>query len=1184
MRFHPHAKQAVHVSRPGAARHPHRIFLLGVALSGGILLAPSSASATVTHPFLGSFGGASGPSFTEAEAMAVDQPTGDLLVLDAGKRGAGEGTIGRFHADGTPADFSALATNVIDGKGAGDEVPGGAGLAFTFPEAAQVAVDNSGGPTNGDIYVTQEQAKAVDVFAPTGQFVGQLTESKEGLLHEPCGVAVDPSGNVYVGDFYGKIHKYTPSANPPANGDNTANFPFAQNCALAAGAGPTAGSIFPTHQLPGSCSEDELTKTLHFCVSTLDSATGEEKYKIDVGLDALVTVDPATGRLFTASTLSSEGERFDRSELKEWDASGPTEATPLTPIAPGGEDVNGLGVDGASGDIYIARKANPHIEVWGPAVQLPEAFTEPASHSGATVTLHGVVNAAAGAPVTCVFQYVQGSAAGFEGATSVPCSPGGPFTGSSPVSVSATLSGLPEAGYRYRLVATSEHGSTEGQTLSFETFELLSGLPDGRAYELVSPPKKAGEVIPPEPRGELGVACGDCLPGGNVLEAPMQSAPDGLSVLYMGEPFSSGLSAESNEYLASRAPVGWGTQSLSATTVTGEYEAFSSDLSRGVLAQGGIPLSPEAPTRGGEAFINLYLVQAGVFRPLITREPPNRSPEEWAVGFAGANAGTSSVPAFEHVFFAADDALTEAVPGVAPGAPEVPAASCATVGSSCDLYEWVGGTLRLVNVLPGNAGTASHAVIGSGPLLAVQGFEADVDHAISADGSRVFWTSEDTGQTYVRIDGSRTVEIPGPGTCKQSVPTSERACFLTASADGSKVLLSNGELYASDEAGSAYQPAADLTQGASGFRGILGAGEDLSHVYFVDTAILTGGEQNANGEHAEIGQLNLYAWHEGALRFVGRVVPSDGQIGPKGYGLTTPSPSLRTAQVTLDGEHLAFMSQARLTGYDNSLRAGGSSCNASTEPQPGVPCFEVFEYSAASNALVCASCNPSGERPLGPSTLSLIYPGGSGGLFRQPGNISADGGGRLFFESQDVLSPQDTNGHIQDVYEWEPAGVGSCKRDPGCVYLISSGHSPNDSMFMDSTPSGNDAFFITREQLVKADGNDQLDLYDARVGGGIASGETPPCGGEACRGPLATPPPPPAPASSIFTGPGNFALTLIPPAVEKPKPLTRAQKLALALKACARKPRHRRPPCRAQARKRYGSTAIKATRNSRRRR
>ncbi len=216
------------------------------------------------------------------------------------------------------------------------------------------------------------------------------------------------------------------------------------------------------------------------------------------------------------------------------------------------------------------------------------------------------------------------------------------------------------------------------------------------------------------------------------------------------------------------------------------------------------------------------------------------------------------------------------------------------------------------------------------------------------------------------------------------------------------------------------------------------------------------------------------------------------------------------------------MSTASLTGYDNNFEGSGE-CGLNAIGSTA--CLEVFEYEAESNTLSCASCNPSGERPLGQSNLSLIR--ADGPPFRQPGNLSVQGEGRLFFESQDALSPNDTNGHIQDVYEWEPQGVGSCERPGGCVYLISSGHSANDSMFVDSSADGKDAFFVTREQLVNADRNDQLDLYDARaphvpgeaVGFSEAAGAL--CGGEACRGPLPGAPALPSAGSREFNGPGN---------------------------------------------------------------
>jgi hypothetical protein len=1073
------------------------------ACLGLAFLVPASASADFT--FREIFGSAAQPSFSEAEGMAVSQPGGEVIVID----GVAD-TVSRYNPDGSPANFSALGSNVIDGKtGGADETPQN-GLSFGSPGEVQVAVDNSGGPNDGNIYVPQASADVVDIFGEDGSFLGQLTKFKEGpaaegpevTFSEPCGVAVDPDGNLYVGDFspsVGAIHKYEPAAEPAVNADSSANFPansaVLATCTLAAGAGATDGFIFATRFFSGE-------------VSKLNSTSGAEAYKFGSGATT-VTVDEKTGHVFTPVGT----------ELKEWDASGATEALEVPSAVSVSGAVRGIAVDGESGDLYIAHAGIAGIEVWGSAL-LPDATTEAASVIDGTVTLRGAVSAAGGPPATCEFEYVEASAKEFEGANTVPCTPAGPFVGEEPEAVSAVISGLAEAAYRFRLVASNEDGSSSGGTLFFNTFAQLDGLPDGRAYEMVSPPEKTGEVIPPEPAANIGESCDECLPGRNQATMPMQATPDGASVLYEGQPFSGGLAAGPNEYVGQRGSTEWSSQSLSSPITTGRYEAFSSDLSRGVLFQADPALSSEAPTRGEEAFPNLYLRdESGSFEPLITVEPPERDPFEFRIHYAGANSGTALTPEFNHQVFEANDALTEEVPGIAPEAPEIAVAGDECTFDECNLYEWVGGELRLVNVLPGNTSAASDAAIGAGRLLVeTPQFEApNVDHAISEDGSRVFWSTEETGQVYVRVGGEETLEVPGPESCKASVALENRACFLTASADGSSVLLSDGQVYELNEGGTAYVPTADLTEGQGGFEGILGASEDLSQIYFIDTADLTSGEENANDEEAEAGELNLYAWDEGST-FIGMLLDDDNGFGQNGrYGTWKAALQNRTTQVTPDGRHLAFMSQATLTGYDNE-KSGGGECTVGLGPA----CFEVFVYAAGPDTLACASCNPSSEQPIGPSNLSLLRPGSPGipyPPFPQPGNLPSDGEGRVFFESQDTLSPQDTNGDIQDVYEWEPNGIGSCKRAEGCVYLISSGHSANDSMFLDSTPSGNDAFFITREKLLPRDKDEQLDLYDARVGGGFEDTTAPPCNGEGCADPVSAPPSQTSASSAQFVGP-----------------------------------------------------------------
>ena len=143
---------------------------------------------------------------------------------------------------------------------------------------------------------------------------------------------------------------------------------------------------------------------------------------------------------------------------------------------------------------------------------------------------------------------------------------------------------------------------------------------------------------------------------------------------------------------------------------------------------------------------------------------------------------------------------------------------------------------------------------------------------------------------------------------------------------------------------------------------------------------------------------------------------------------------------------------------------------------------------------------------------------------------------RVFFESFDALVPRDNN-DAQDVYEWErAAGEGKAGREEcaqsgadlyalasgGCLSLISSGESAADSavprrlrrrLATSSSPP--------RRACCSQDPG-QIDIYDARVGGGFPPPDPPrpPCEGEACQSPPARPDDP-TPASSAFAGPGD---------------------------------------------------------------
>ena len=1146
---------------------------LPLALAAASCLLASPALAGVAHEYQSSFG----PDCTEATqfentgAVAVDESTHDVYVADLGEHVR---EVYKCTATGEEADFTA-------GPGAGTNHISGFG--FTFGQGdVQIAVS----PTSHDFYVADKENLVVKAFAQDGEEAkftagpGAGTNELFGFL--ACGVAIDANGDIYVASqrggpaFTGAVAVYAPS------GEELTSFETSQPCNLAV---DSHGAVYVDHA---------VTKTVEKLTPSVFPVTSATTYPAgsfaDSGPDYSLALDPVSGDLYF-----DQSPKANRSQLVQRDGEGHLLGTFAAAGEPGDlAESEGLAVDGSSGVVYAAdsepifggsSKATPgarnrQVRVYVPAAPNPPSVGK--SHvTGVTATavsLEAQVNPEH-FDTHYRFQYLTEAAYRANGETFAGASETQEADlGSAAVArpVRATLSGLvPDTTYVFRVAAenTNNKGNPVFGTVSLGTegeFHTSppapSGLPDGRADELVSPAAKSGEVFLPDPglaSCEVGTHITDeCFPGLLSQRTPMQSTPGGDAVVYEGYPISAGLSSTANEYIAKRTANGWTTKSLSPPlfingTAGQGYMAFSSDLSEGLITQISPALSPEAPTNSGRSYANLYLRRGdGSLQPLITTAPPNRPAgrhcengcEEFKVAVGGGNSGTGASPAFSHLVFAGNDALTGATasaPAAVDGGPEV-----------FNLYEWFDGRLRLVNVQPGDAATTPGAVLGSGKLLEPEERATpDIDHAISADGSRIFWSDAATGQVFVRIDGQETKRIEDPGK------------FLVASPGGDKVLLSDGCLYVL----SSDSCEADITQGhgAGTFLGILGGSEDLSRVYFVDEEALTSpAQENANGEHATAESDNLYAWHNGTTAFIGTLARGDNRFTIEEYGSWKPSSTDRLAQVTPDGTRLAFTSQSPLTGYDNRRRSG-SDCEIGTDR-----CAEVFEYDVVSGKLSCASCNPTGVRPLGPATLSLIEPGELESLppFPQPRNLSPDGGGRLFFESQDQLSAQDINNGTTDVYEWEPAGVGSCGRVDGCVFLISGGRSETASQFVDSSNSGANAFFVTRSRLVRQDTNEQLDLYDARIGGGIEENTTAPCDGDGCK---ATPPVgapgSPASGSTAFTGPGNPPAPAAKPS-SKPKPLTRAQPLAKALKACAKKPKARRAACRGQARKRYGST------------
>jgi hypothetical protein len=725
-------------------------------------------------------------------------------------------------------------------------------------------------------------------------------------------------------------------------------------------------------------------------------------------------------------------------------------------------------------------------------------------------------------------------------------------------------------------------------------------LPDCRVFEQVSPPEKGGlDAVTLEPmQPAQSSACG---PG------------EACTIAYMnvGSSFAGAPGNEiANAYVSSRGAGGWLTTPLSPPTPQAPPDslprvtyAFSADLSQAVLRVPEQQLTQDAPPN----VYNLFLRDGAGEYSLVTTSAPPEPPvsgcgscfeEQDVPMFAGASGD------FSRIFFEANDGLEGAPSGevVEPDGEE---------REIENLYEATGGNVRPVGVLPDGV-IAPHGASAGGTIRVIGEQAGELERAISRDGSRVLFAADADGggpepaqagklELYDRLDGTTTAEVsaPAPGARPGDCETEAGEChpgaaeLWSASTDGSVVYFTSKaaltrQSYTGPEPNTGPEPPeppgndlyrydvetgalADLTTDAepatdgASVLGVLGASEDGSYVYFVAKGVLSA-QENGQGKTAQPGLPNLYVWHEttegaGTVAFIATLAAPEAseevdiQDQRTGVGITYRSdildwssdPRASQAYVTPDGRHLAFMSVEPLTGYDN--RQAVLEDGERTQ----VADHEVFEYSAETGGLVCASCDPGGAEPLGSAFIGASLSERASTPFHQPRSVSDDGS-RLFFTSPDPLVPGVAGG-ADKVFEYED----------GAPQLISGTQPGGVDVFLDASASGDDVFLATRERLAPTDADELVDVYDARVDGGLPLSAPPVgCQPSGCQ---RSPEPAPTfavPASASFTGLGNFP----PPSTAKP---SRKQELARALARCRKLKAHRkRAACVGLAERRYG--------------
>lgn len=714
--------------------------------------------------------------------------------------------------------------------------------------------------------------------------------------------------------------------------------------------------------------------------------------------------------------------------------------------------------------------------------------------------------------------------------------PGALLAGNDDVSVktaAVTLPNLkPDTVYHFRFIAESpgggpvfgvdpdgaegpgEAGVAEGLSGTFTTFPpslaakldcpnqstrygLSARLPDCRAYEMVSPvDKEGGDVnVPQELIHRRARYLQSSLDGNGLTYSSWKSFGGQPSSLY------------ANQYLARRNPGGWSSQGVNPpqlgtlldSFLYTTYQAFTPDLSSGwPISVSEEPLTSDAMV----GYTNIYRRdnQTGAFEaltnaaPLVPITPSLGSDGEPSLRLQGYSAD------LRHQVFVSYAALTPA----------------AATDGTLQVYDLNDGVLASVNVLPNGTTAAGPSFVGAAYSGAGGGDkrQEQIERAVSVDGSRIYWSNQ--GRVYVRVNQQETIPV------SQSVGA-QSASYWSASADGSKALFEfvggarQDDLYLFDLA----SESSSLIAG--GVTGVLGTSEDLSHFYFIS--------EEALDEGAVVGANNLYVHHDGQTTYIAGLSSTDVSNDPRPAYRLGGSQIARASRITPDGRHLAFQSTASLTGFDN------------IDADRGTPAVEVFLYDADAEVLRCVSCNATGSRPNGREMIepqadarfgdrmgvwAAAWIPGSEWVLNTSRLLSADGR-YLFFNSYDALLPRDTN-NAMDVYEWEEGeSQAQCealgaelflKKEGGCLSLISTGESPDDSEFGDASQDGSNVFFKTDSGLDERDPGG-ADFYNARVGGGFPRKAPPsPCVGDACQ---QVPPSPSdaTPASAAFRGAGS---------------------------------------------------------------
>jgi hypothetical protein len=1006
---------------------------VGVALVSALialfaLAFASSAAAITQRPYKESFGAAAQPTVGWANVIAVEQGTGDVLVGDREAQ-----TIARYHADGTAAPFTALGTNIIDGMEANgkpcseepascDKTPENGIDLVSFGVKPAIAIDESGGPANGDIYLTQPATKLVNIFAASGEYLGQLKGPGINLFSAVGGVAVGATGTVYVGNG-NSITKFVPNADPVRDTDAVGSLALqGPPEALAMGSGPSAGSIFAAIQ-EGSRSWAEQ----------LNDETGQVEFKFgeEAGTGGALVVDPFTHNvLFMPATVPIE-----------WETSAGSQPVRVGSVRPHelSARIQSMAAS-ANGEVILGENAIPStISLYGPPAVVPAVFAEPASGvTGTKATLTGMVEPSGVEVSECSFEYGPTMAYGTKVACEGPTSPANEAH-----LVHIHLSGLNPNGktYHYRLVAKNVNGIEESAD---RTFETAATVETEEAASLGTESATLRGILRPEGleysncRFEYGLSTSaqlehsvPCSPPPSVIEPDF--APHAVSAAIGGlqadASYRYRLTATNSEGTVSGKGV---TFSTNGQPVITEIRALNADQSsvrieanidpRGVPTRYFIEWGPNGSygTR----------VPAGAFSPSVGA---GNSPVSVGAELTGLSAGTS----YHYRFVAtntfgtttSEDTVFETLNSC--GLPE---GRCFELVSPrdagpLDLPGYFAGSVELHFQASRRPGALAY-VSEIGPRTATKGAEV----LARAERGSESWMSTQLSPAFTQLN-----EQAGESSASSAYTTmnEELSCGVLASNQlltddpGTAAVVEEGgaNLYRQNPNGSftAITPRPpenpeELTEGVLNIFTVEAISENCSKIVFGTSYRYPGVPS------AEFGVYPLYEWEDGGLRSISYVpgpggkevlVPAIMGDGDGGFNYDYNGVSANGSRVFFTSERLFSPNPAEVPGTGIFVREGGQTTRDVSLSETSVPDNRPkFEFASTDGSRVyftavaglTSESSSEGrdlyEYNLETEHLSDLSPSDEEGGAEAAGFIGASAdGSRVYFVATGQLAP-----------------------------------------------------------------------------------------------------------------------------------------------------------------------------------